>query len=269
MLRWLCSPRLLVYLALSLTLCLSLLLPPGPAAAQTPIQQASAPQTLNFVNGVAVVQGTAGFNQPQVYLFFGAQGQNIRVQLSSQPAGANFEVASQDNNTVYKSFADPSLDWSYVLPASQNYRVTINSVTPVVFTLTVTLGERRRRRCPAHQLCAGPDLRAGKRYRRLRPEPAVRVLRQRRPAGPYRRDFAGQRCQFRRYRRHRRRHLQVAGRPYPRLDIYAANEPGLPDHGVGRVIRELHAAGLSAQPAAAADGAHYLCTWAEHQSRVG
>ena len=140
MLRWLRSPRLLVYLALSLTLVLSLLLPPGSVAAQTPIQQASAPQTLNFVNGVAVVQGTAGFNQPQVYLFFGAQGQNIRVQLSSQPAGANFEVASQDNNTVYKSFADPSLDWSYVLPASQNYRVTINSVAPVVFTLTVTLG---------------------------------------------------------------------------------------------------------------------------------
>jgi hypothetical protein len=140
LLRWLRSPRLLVYLALSLTLVLSLLLPPGSVAAQTPIQQASAPQTLNFVNGVAVVQGTAGFNQPQVYLFFGAQGQNIRVQLSSQPAGANFEVASQDNNTVYKSFADPSLDWSYVLPASQNYRVTINSVAPVVFTLTVTLG---------------------------------------------------------------------------------------------------------------------------------
>ena len=140
MLRWLHAPRLLIYLALSLTLSLSLLLPPGPVAAQTPIQQASAPQTLNFVNGVAVVQGTVGFNQPQVYLFFGAQGQNIRVQLSSQPAGANFEVASQDNNTVYKSFADPSLDWSYVLPASQNYRVTINSVTPVVFTLTVTLG---------------------------------------------------------------------------------------------------------------------------------
>ncbi len=140
MLRWLRSPRLLVYLALSLALCLSLLLPLGPAAAQTPVPQAAAPQTLNFVNGVAVVQGTAGFNQPQTYLFFGAQGQNIRVQLSSQPAGANFEVASQDNGTVYKSFADPSLDWSYVLPASQNYRVTVNSVTPVVFTLTVTLG---------------------------------------------------------------------------------------------------------------------------------
>ena len=140
MLRWLHSPRLLVYLALSLTLCLSLLLPPGPAAAQTPVQQAFAPQTLNFINGVAVVQNNAGFNQPQIYLFFGAQGQNIRVQLSSQPAGANFEVASQDNNTVYKSFADPSLDWSYVLPASQNYRISVNSVTPVVFTLTVTLG---------------------------------------------------------------------------------------------------------------------------------
>ena len=142
MLRWLHSPRLLVYLylALSLTLCLSLLLPPVTAAAQTPVPQAFAPQTLNFINGVAVVQNNAGFNQPQIYLFFGAQGQNIRVQLSSQPAGANFEVASQDNNTVYKSFADPSLDWSYVLPASQNYRVTINSVTPVVFTLTVTLG---------------------------------------------------------------------------------------------------------------------------------
>jgi hypothetical protein len=138
LLRWLRSRRLLVYLALSLALCMQL--PAAPAVAQTVVPQAATPQTLNFVNGVAVVQGTAGFNQPQAYLFFGAQGQNIRVQLLSQPTGANFEVASQDNNTVYKSFADPSLDWSYVLPASQNYRVTINSVTPVVFTLTVTLG---------------------------------------------------------------------------------------------------------------------------------
>ncbi len=162
MLRWLRSPRLLIYLALSLALCLQL---PSPAAAQTPVPQAAAPQTLNFVNGVAVVQGTVGFNQPQVYLFFGAQGQNIRVQLASQPMGAGFEVASQDNNTVYKSLADPSLDWSYVLPASQNYRITVNSVTPVVFTLTVTLGSggagapsastlrraRRRPRSPARQ----------------------------------------------------------------------------------------------------------------------
>jgi hypothetical protein len=154
LLRWLRSPRLLFYL----TLCLSLLLPSAPLQAaarpaaeaqgpgvalpqQTPPQpqQASAPQTLNFVNGVAQVQGTAGFNQPQVYLFFGAQGQSIRVQLTSQPAGANFEVTGA-NNTVYKSLADPSLDWSYSLPASQNYRITVNSVTPVVFTLIVTLG---------------------------------------------------------------------------------------------------------------------------------
>src|SRR5215203_3164368 len=82
LLRWLRSPRLLLYLIL----CLSLFLPAAPLQAtaepsgaslapgaaplqQTPAQpqQASAPQTLNFVNGVAQVQGTTGFNQPQVY----------------------------------------------------------------------------------------------------------------------------------------------------------------------------------------------------------
>ena len=112
-----------------------------PAFTPTLTSESNAPQVLNFVNGVAEVKGTAGFNQPQSYMFLGAQTQSIRVQLSSQPAGANFEVASLSNDAlyvVYKSFADPSLDWSYVLSASQDYVVTVNSVTPVVYTLTVT-----------------------------------------------------------------------------------------------------------------------------------
>jgi hypothetical protein len=139
-------PRLLNLAILWLTLAGLLAFAPAYAAPATPApeqqpqpQQSSAPQTLNFVNGVAQVQSTAGFNQPQTFLFFGTQGQTIRIQLSSQPAGANFEVTGA-NNVVYKSFGDPSLDWSFTLPASQNYRITVNSVPAVVFTLVVTLG---------------------------------------------------------------------------------------------------------------------------------
>lgn len=111
-----------------------------PAAQQAPQpQQQSVPQTLNFVNNVAQVQSTASLNQNQVYLFFGTQGQRVQIQLSSTPSGANFELRGA-NNTVYKSFADPQLDWSFTLPEAQNYRITINSPVPVVFTMVVTLG---------------------------------------------------------------------------------------------------------------------------------
>src|SRR5215211_7161393 len=99
LLRWLRSPRLLLYVTLCLALYLSLLLPAAPAAAQTPVPQAAVPQTLNFVNGVAQVQGAISSNQPQDYLFFGTQGQTVRVQLQSQQIGANFEVTGANSIT--------------------------------------------------------------------------------------------------------------------------------------------------------------------------
>lgn len=108
-----------------------------PAVNQQP--QQAVPQTLNFVNNVAQVQSTASLNQNQVYLFFGTQGQQLQVQLSSTPSGANFELRGA-NNSVYKSFGDPTLNWSFTLPESQNYRITVNSPLPVTFTLVVTLG---------------------------------------------------------------------------------------------------------------------------------
>lgn len=149
MLRWLRSPHLtwrpgrllnfvlLVVLAASLAPAQADALAP-PAAQQQPAAQ-SAPQTLNFVNNVAQVQATVSLNQNQIYLFFGTQGQQLQINLSSTPAGANFELRGA-NNVVYKTFGDPSLNWSFTLPESQNYRITVNSATPVTFTMVVTLG---------------------------------------------------------------------------------------------------------------------------------
>ncbi len=156
MLRWLHSPRpprrfsmqrlgrRLLNVLLLLTILwayapLQAAAEPAGAQPQQAQAQQSTPQTLNFVNGVAQVQSTTSLNQPQVYLFFGTQGQTLRIQLSSQPGGANFELKGA-NNSVYKSFGDPTLDWPFTLPESQNYRITINSNIPVVFTLVVTLG---------------------------------------------------------------------------------------------------------------------------------
>lgn len=150
MLRWLRSPRPTWRPGRLLNLCLLLLLASAaaplhaagarvPAPAQQQPAQQSVPQTLNFVNNVAQVQSTANLNQNQIYLFFGTQGQNLQVQLSSTPSGANFELRGANNN-VYKSFNDPTLNWSFTLPESQNYRITVNSSTPVFFTLVVTLG---------------------------------------------------------------------------------------------------------------------------------
>lgn len=109
-------------------------------------------QTLNFANGTAQATGTAAIGAPQTYVFFGVQGQDVRVVLASQPGGANFEVRGA-NNVVFKSFTDPSLDWTFALPASQEYIITVMATAPTSFVLQVSLQEMAR---PVERLSFAP-----------------------------------------------------------------------------------------------------------------
>ena len=57
---------------------------------------------------------------------------------SSKAAAANFEVRGA-NNVVYKALSDPSLNWTYTLPETQDYRITVSTSTQAFYTLVVTL----------------------------------------------------------------------------------------------------------------------------------
>jgi len=106
-------------------------LPPAMPPAQTPTR-------LNFVSGVAQVQDSVTLNNNKIYLFFGQSDQRVQIQLLIQSGSANFEVRG-DNNVAYKAFSNPALDWSFTLPETQDYRITVSSTTQAFYTLVVTL----------------------------------------------------------------------------------------------------------------------------------
>jgi hypothetical protein len=97
---------------------------------------------LNFVDGVALVQGFARANQPQDFQFFGVAGETVLISLLDQPNGSappggSFAVMGGANNVLYKSFAAPEMSWFFTLPVSQDYLITVLSSQDMVFTVEV------------------------------------------------------------------------------------------------------------------------------------
>jgi hypothetical protein len=96
------------------------------------------PQRLTFNNsGQAEVPGSAAAGISPQYIFFANAGQQVRVNLISAGNLANFSVRGVTDNVVYKQPTDPTLDWTFTLPVSQDYIITVSSPSPVGFTLQV------------------------------------------------------------------------------------------------------------------------------------
>jgi hypothetical protein len=110
---------------------------PGALPAAAP-QQTTTP--LQFTDNVAIQPGFATNNTPLIYTFFGAAGETVVINLDTLGAGVNFEFAGSSNNQVYKSLSNPQRQFTFVLPLSQEYRITVfnSSSVGAVFTLTVT-----------------------------------------------------------------------------------------------------------------------------------
>jgi len=113
---------------------LELVVPPGPTPptatppTATPTTAPVAPERINFAPGAtsAVRSGALPASQVKQYVFRASAGQPARVLLDSPGGQANFAVQGVTDGVTYKSMADPAREFSFTLPRSQDYLITLN-----------------------------------------------------------------------------------------------------------------------------------------------
>ncbi|MFO7634415.1 MAG: hypothetical protein R6W76_17835 [Caldilinea sp.] len=113
--------------------------PTGPTP--TPTMAPVTPERINFAPGAtsATRSGSLWANTPRAYFFGASGGQTARIRFSSPSPAAAFSVSGVSDGVQYKSMADPSRDWSFVLPATQDYLITIQAPVNTSFTLELII----------------------------------------------------------------------------------------------------------------------------------
>jgi hypothetical protein len=101
----------------------------------------SAPERITFASGQtsAVRSGPLYANTPKSYVFYALAGQETRVLLDSPSPAANFSIQGVSDGVVYKSFADPVREFSFRLPRSQDYQITIQAPVNTSYVLELTI----------------------------------------------------------------------------------------------------------------------------------
>ena len=102
------------------------------------------PQTerITFAPGQStkVVSGNLQANVPKYYVVYVAAGQQLRLLLTSNPAGsANFAINGVSDGIVYKQLTDPSRETTITAPTSQDYLITVFSSVNASYQLEVTV----------------------------------------------------------------------------------------------------------------------------------
>ncbi len=107
----------------------------------TPPPSALSPIRIQFPAGgtSTTVRGHTGPSTPVVYSLRALAGQQMSVQISSPNNRANFAIVGGDG-TPYKRFTHENRIFSFILPSTQDYHITVMSNTSEVdFSLTVTV----------------------------------------------------------------------------------------------------------------------------------
>jgi hypothetical protein len=113
--------------------------PAGPTA--TPTTAPVTPERITFPPGAtsASRSGPLWANTPRAFIFGAAAGQTATIRITSPSPAASFSVRGASDGVTYKSMADPSRDWSFVLPATQDYVITIQAPVNTSFTLQLII----------------------------------------------------------------------------------------------------------------------------------
>lgn len=74
---------------------------------------------------------------PVVFLLRAEAGQALTIDLSATEDDVNFSVVGERNRQPYKSLDNPARIWTLTVPASQDYRIQVESETPAEFVLTL------------------------------------------------------------------------------------------------------------------------------------
>ncbi|HRW48845.1 MAG TPA: hypothetical protein P5333_15110 [Caldilinea sp.] len=111
--------------------------PTGPTSTPPP----APPERISFAPGQssAVRSGPLYANTPRQFIFGAAAGQTARILLSSPSPAANFSVRGVSDGVTYKSMGDPSREWSFTLPTSQDYLITIQAPVNTSFSLELII----------------------------------------------------------------------------------------------------------------------------------
>jgi hypothetical protein len=117
---------------------LELIIPrPGP----TPTVQPS-PERISFGAGqtTAVRSGVLPSGVTKQYVFKALGGQTATILLTAPPGSdANFSVRGVSDGVLYKSLGDPAREWSFQLPRTQDYLISIASSGETSYTLELTI----------------------------------------------------------------------------------------------------------------------------------
>jgi hypothetical protein len=113
-------------------------LPPVyPTATPLPAQ----PERIQFAPGQerAVRSGPLWANTVRQFVFYAAAGQTPTVRLSSPSPAASFWIVGMRDGVIYKSQGNPSRDYTYLAPLSQDYLISIVAPVNTSFTLELIM----------------------------------------------------------------------------------------------------------------------------------
>lgn len=113
--------------------------PVAPTA--TPTLPPVTPERISFPPGgsSASRSGPLWANTPRAFIFGAAAGQTAYIRITSPSPAASFSVRGASDGVEYKSMSNPARDWSFVIPSSQDYVITILAPVNTSFTLNLTI----------------------------------------------------------------------------------------------------------------------------------
>ncbi len=104
---------------------------PGPTPPPGP------PERISFAPGAdtAIRNGSLSANTPKQYIFRAQAGQTAQVSLSATSSTANFSVEGVSDGNIYKPMDDMARVFSFTLPRTQDYLITLLSPTSTSYRL--------------------------------------------------------------------------------------------------------------------------------------
>jgi hypothetical protein len=114
---------------------------PPAAAAPSAAPQLQTPERITFAPGMmsAVRYGHVDLANPKEYVIHALAGQQMLVSIYSGGDEANFAITGVDDGQPYKRVVNESRTFAFTLPTTQDYLITVQSVTPVDYTLAVII----------------------------------------------------------------------------------------------------------------------------------
>ena len=114
---------------------------PPAAAAPTAAPQLQTPERITFAPGMmsAVRDGHVDLANPKDYVIHALAGQRMLVSIYSGGNEANFSITGVDDGQPYKRVVNEDRTFAFTLPQTQDYLITVQSVTPVDYTLAVII----------------------------------------------------------------------------------------------------------------------------------